>query len=119
MEDATFQNYRQANDLEQQYILGIPKLFYGDVGDITRAAANVIRKITQSRKFQDVLPTQYFAFKHDYWQDPNVFEIATILNWTGRPRLDKIKDQALEIRLRWRERCKIIGSEKKYVYETY
>lgn len=84
-----------------------------------RTDQGFIRKITQTRKFQDVLPKQYFAFKYDYWQDPKVFEIATILNWTGRPRLHKIKQQALDVRLCWRDRCKIIGSEKRDVYETY
>jgi capsid portal protein len=53
-EDSTFQEYRKENDKEQQNIYAIPDLFFGDARDITRASANVVRKLTQSQTFDPI-----------------------------------------------------------------
>ena len=84
-----------------------------------RTDQGFIRKIIPTNKFQGVLPDNYFVFKYEYFRNPELFDEATILNWTGRPRFHTLGAEYLEIRLCWRERCKLVDTQKRYEYEQY
>lgn len=100
-EDATFKVYREQNDKEQQNIFAIPDLFYGVAGDITRASANVIKKLTQIQTF-----------------DPIAREIEDPINSQIIPNLLPLKKRiaATQMPKILEERREEIGLEKDFIY---
>lgn len=67
-----------------------------------RTDQGFIRKIINPDiKFQDLLPEAYITFKIEYMHDNSLVDKASILNWTGYPRLHF---EVFPFRNIWKER---------------
>lgn len=62
-----------------------------------------IREICNPKKLQDYLPENYILYKIDYLSNPNLFQEASILNWTGRPRFQFMNYTLRHIKEIWEQ----------------
>lgn len=62
-----------------------------------------IREIINPKKLQDYLPKNYIVYKIDYFSNPELFDDAYILNWTGKPRYQFMNENFYHIKNIWEE----------------
>jgi hypothetical protein len=67
-----------------------------------RTDQGFIRTIVNPKKFQDYLPPHYILYKVEYLSNPILFESASILNWTGRPRFQNMNSGFKHIKKIWK-----------------
>lgn len=70
-----------------------------------RTDQGFIRTVVNPDKFQDYLPKGYVIFKMDYLRNPSLYDQATVLNWTGKPRFHTMDNKYLKIKSLWDSGC--------------
>lgn len=105
--------YKKFFSLGADYVINKAK------GNIARAGQRTDQGFIRTcfgtiSKFQDYLPKNYVVFKSPhYMQNPDLFDTATILNWTGKPRFHNMGDDYWEIRSTWETRINILTNQEK------
>lgn len=99
----------QGNELQDIYtkFLKIGNVVEASRQKISRAGQQTdqgfIRTICNPKKLQDYLPDGYILYKKEYLENPNLFNHARILNWTGAPRFQFMNYTLRHIKELWEQ----------------